>query len=65
MDFKPRINLYALIEFLKYGYIPSPLTIYENIYKLEPATFLEVYFEGDRITLKKEKFFEFKFDEEN
>ncbi len=56
LDFKPKINLFALIEFLKYGYIPSPLTIYENIYKLEPASFLEAFFQDDRIVLKRKNF---------
>ena len=32
----------ALHYFLKVNYIPSPLSIYENIYKLEPGTFFEI-----------------------
>ncbi|GJM05184.1 MAG: asparagine synthetase B [marine bacterium B5-7] len=32
----------SIASFFKYGYINSPKTIYENIFKLEPGTFLYV-----------------------
>ena len=35
------INHSLINSFLKYGYIPSPYTIYENIFKLEPGNILE------------------------
>ncbi|MBI1954574.1 MAG: asparagine synthase (glutamine-hydrolyzing) [Proteobacteria bacterium] len=34
------VNLDALFCYLRYGYIPTPLTIYKNIQKLKPATVL-------------------------
>lgn len=35
-----RLNLQALNLYLTYEYLPAPHTIYENIYKLEPAHYL-------------------------
>lgn len=35
------INNSLINSFLKYGYIPSPYTIYENIFKLDPGNILE------------------------
>lgn len=37
---KQQIDSTALIDFLKYLYIPAPKTIYQNIYKLPPAHYL-------------------------
>lgn len=34
------INLEALDAYLTYGYVPAPLTIYKNVYKLLPAHYL-------------------------
>ncbi|MBA1330566.1 hypothetical protein QQ73_05110, partial [Candidatus Endoriftia persephone str. Guaymas] len=39
-DVKTEINLDALDDFLAYGYVPAPRTIYQNIHKLPPAHFL-------------------------
>ncbi len=36
------INPYALHLLLSYGYIPSPASIYQNIYKLPPGTWLKI-----------------------
>jgi asparagine synthase (glutamine-hydrolysing) len=36
------INTHALDLFLNYGYIPSPASIYQNIYKLPPGTWLKI-----------------------
>ncbi|MAH97831.1 MAG: asparagine synthase (glutamine-hydrolyzing) [Euryarchaeota archaeon] len=40
--FKFEINKKAANIFVKYGFIPSPLSIYKNVFKLEPSTILEV-----------------------
>jgi asparagine synthase (glutamine-hydrolysing) len=32
----------ALSQYLSVNYVPSPLSIYENIFKLEPGTFVEI-----------------------
>lgn len=40
--FVKNIDKEALSQFLQYGYIPSPRSIYENCYKLDPASYLEV-----------------------
>ena len=51
--FKKNINKSVLSEYLKYNYIPSPNTIFENTFKLPPASYLE-------LDLKLYKFKEFK-----
>ncbi len=35
-----KINRTALAEYMRYGYIPAPYSIYEGIYKLAPGTVL-------------------------
>ena len=41
-EFISKINKNALNEYFRFSYIPSPLSIYEGIYKLEPGTVLTV-----------------------
>jgi asparagine synthase (glutamine-hydrolysing) len=45
----------ALANFLQNGYVPSPLSIYKNIYKLEPGHFLEINSQGE---VRKEKYWD-------
>jgi asparagine synthase (glutamine-hydrolysing) len=40
--FAPRIDRAALMRFIRHGYVPSPLSIYEGIAKLPPGTWLQV-----------------------
>lgn len=37
-----RINRAALAEYMRYGYIPAPLSVYEGIYKLLPGEYMTV-----------------------
>jgi asparagine synthase (glutamine-hydrolysing) len=46
-----KINLVALNEYLSFEYIPTPLTIFHNIFKLPPGHLLE-FVDGD-IEIKK------------
>jgi len=39
-DFSPNLNEQALAAYLKHAYVPTPLSIYEGIYKLPPGTIL-------------------------
>lgn len=39
-SFKKEINLRALNKYLAYEYVPTPYSIFEGVYKLEPATCL-------------------------
>lgn len=43
----------ALYDFLTYSYIPTPKTLYENVFKLEPAHFLEIDIDDSRILKKR------------
>ena len=39
-DFKGELEPEAVQEYLRYGYVPSPLSIYKNIYKCKPGTYI-------------------------
>ena len=39
---KFELNKFSADIFVKYGFIPSPLSIYKNVFKLGPSTILEV-----------------------
>ncbi len=39
-DFHNSINRYAFSQYLYYGYVPAPLSIYNDIYKLKPGCML-------------------------
>lgn len=40
--FNNQIDKKSLEEFLKYNYIPSPLSIYKNSFKIPPASFIKI-----------------------
>jgi len=42
----PRGNPLAVELFLRFQYIPTPHTIYQNVFKLPPAHYMEIDFEG-------------------
>ena len=39
--FSKNINYYSATEYLRYGYVPDPLSILENIHKLGPGEILK------------------------
>ena len=41
-NFRAIINRDAIASFLRFGYIPTPLSIYKNIHKLEPGTIMNI-----------------------
>ncbi|MGI9386616.1 MAG: asparagine synthetase B family protein, partial [Methyloligellaceae bacterium] len=45
-DFEATINRTAVTSFLRYGYVPAPLSIYDHVQKLEPGTLLSVDADG-------------------
>ena len=40
--FEKKINPEALKKYLKYTYVPYPISIYENIFKLPPASYIKI-----------------------
>ena len=48
---RPSMNQKAVSAYLRYGYVPAPMSIYQDIFKLEPATILT--FNSGTITQKK------------
>lgn len=56
--FVKKISKLALKSYLFYEYVPTPLSIFENVYKLEPATYLKI--KDSKIS--KKKFWEISFD---
>ncbi|KKR75680.1 MAG: Asparagine synthetase [Parcubacteria group bacterium GW2011_GWE2_40_8] len=57
--FKKELNLEAVNKYLTYEYVPTPHSIFKNIYKLEPASYL-VYQNKE---IKKTKFWEIEFND--
>jgi len=66
---KPLIELLKLspnedeklkMEFMLFGYINSPNTIYQNLFKLEPAHYIECIKQNREIRLNKKKYWEAK-----
>lgn len=51
-DFNKKINLNVVNSFLRYQYNPHLETFFENIYKLNAGTFLEISANGDFIETK-------------
>jgi asparagine synthase (glutamine-hydrolysing) len=56
-----KINYRSVESFLKLSYIPTPSTIFENIYKLEPGNYIEV----DQNGFKKNKYWDLNYTENN
>lgn len=40
--FLPQVDRGALMLYMKYGYIPSPASIYSGVFKLPPGTYLQI-----------------------
>jgi asparagine synthase (glutamine-hydrolysing) len=59
LNHKPSISQFSISLFFQLTYIPSPFTIYENIFKLEPNYFLQIDCETQSIS-KNEIFRDFK-----
>ena len=54
------INKLSLQKYFAYGYIPSPLTIYNKVFKVEPGSFIKFNIKTSSITIKK--YFDFKIE---
>ena len=48
---RPSMNQKAVTAYLRYGYVPAPMSIYQDIFKLEPGTILT--FHNGTLTQKK------------
>ena len=59
---KNNLDLKSLNKYLQYEYVPTPNTIFKNIFKLEPGHFLTYNGAGQ---LRKEKFWSVSFNQEN
>lgn len=57
-ELKKEINLYAIHLYMTYQYIPSPETIYKNVHKLPPASWLLC---DDKGNIKIEKYWDIDF----
>ena len=52
-DFESKINRQALNHYFRLNYIPTPLSIYENVFKLEPGCIAIFSAEGELISKNK------------
>jgi asparagine synthase (glutamine-hydrolysing) len=59
-DLNWQLNKQALADYFSYGYIPYPLTIWNNTHKLPPANYL--IFDYNSFSLKTGKYWELKQD---
>ena len=41
-DFKKNLNIESVNDFLQYGFISQPNSIYDNVFQIEPGHFLEI-----------------------
>jgi asparagine synthase (glutamine-hydrolysing) len=53
-NFKKELNFSALSFYFQFGYIPAPLCIFKNVYKLESGCILEISLSD--LKIKKEKY---------
>lgn len=58
-SFKKQINLRSLEQYLAFDYIPTPNTIFENVYKLEPGHYLQL----KNSKINKKKFWDISFEQ--
>jgi asparagine synthase (glutamine-hydrolysing) len=61
--FPAQICLRSLDQYLCFQYIPSPNTIYKNVYKLEPGHFLK--FDLEKFSYRVSNFWNLEFSESN
>ncbi|RJQ14844.1 asparagine synthase (glutamine-hydrolyzing) [Candidatus Parcubacteria bacterium] len=54
LNVKPDFNTDSLAFYFTYGFIPAPLTIYKEIFKLEPGHFLTI----DKFGVKKQRYWQ-------
>jgi len=52
LDRRPAISHHALREFLRWKYIPDPLSIYDRLYKLPPGGLLTATNASDRLDIR-------------
>lgn len=45
--FQARIDRSAVAAYMRHNYIPAPRTVYENVHKLEPGSFLTLPWQGE------------------
>lgn len=50
--FNNPINTAVLENYFRYGYIPAPYSVYENVWKLEPGKILEIKTPFNKYTIK-------------
>ncbi|MBD5505080.1 MAG: asparagine synthase (glutamine-hydrolyzing) [Lachnospiraceae bacterium] len=50
--FENPVNTGILEQYFRYGYIPAPYSVYQNIYKLEPGKLLEIKFPFNKYDIK-------------
>lgn len=50
--FNNPINTAVLENYFRYGYIPAPYSVYENVWKLEPGKILEIKSPFNKYTIK-------------
>ena len=62
LDFEENLFLRkeSLIDYIKYGSIPSPNTLFKNIFKVRPAETLKIFLRPDGFSIKKSNYWDVK-----
>jgi asparagine synthase (glutamine-hydrolysing) len=62
LDSRPGVSAAGLRAYLRWKYIPAPLTVYENVHELRPGHVLRVRREPERLALQERCYWEPRFD---
>lgn len=61
-DIKRELELSSLCDYFVYRYVPSPKTIFKNIFKIEPANYLTI---NHSFEIEKTEYYTFDFTDNN
>lgn len=61
--FEPELDFSSFCDYFVYRYIPSPKTIYKNIYKVEPAHYLSINVKN--LSINKKEYWKLESKEKN
>ena len=59
-SFIKKINRDAISLLLRYNYIPAPYSIYDNVYKVKPGTFLAIKPQKQKISITEHVYWSFR-----
>lgn len=58
LENSPQLNEKSLVKYLTFGVVPSPDTMFKNIYKVEPGSYIKVDLSKDKYTYITSKYWQ-------